>query len=237
MPDNFLAAVRNSVQVAGGFTPAAAGAVQHRLRSVLWLASTGVATGALGILAADVLDTSDADTFLIVAGGTAGYTAALWAAGRAFVQQAAMVVSAAVTAAALINRGDFSDDLPGLGPWAVGVAWAVLGWLEMARPRRLVIASGPVLAVVGAMTTVGADAGMALTLATAASIIGLAVLWRDLPLLAIGTVAGLVNTRVAMTRWFPESISAAFGLVVVGLALLGAALWVTRSGRGRALPR
>jgi hypothetical protein len=218
---------------AGALVPPSLGAAGARLRSVVWLASTGTAAGALGVLASDVLETSDADTFVIVSAGTAAYAAALWFAGRGFLQQVAMVVALALTAAALINRADLDADLPGLGVWAVGVGWAVLGRLELARPGRAVLALGSALAMVGAMTTGGADAGMVLTLLTVVAIVVVSVLLRDLPLLAVGTVGALVNTPAAMTRWFPDSIAAAFGLVVVGAVLLGTAVWVTRGDRPR----
>lgn len=218
---------------AGAVVPTSRGPAGTRLRSLLWLASTGATAGALAVLAADVLETPDADSFLIVAGGAAAYAVVLWALAHTFVQQVGMVVAVAITAAALLDRADFSDDTPGLGVWAVGVLWAVLGWLDVARPRRPVLALGAGLTVIGAMTTAGADAGMVLTLVTILAVIALSVAMRDLPLLAVGTVAALLNTPAAMTRWFPDSVAAAFALVVVGAILLVTAVWVTRSGRGR----
>jgi hypothetical protein len=214
----------------GAVVPASMGAAGTRLRSVLWLISTGAGAGALGVLAADVLKTSDANSFLFVAGGTAAYTTALWVIGRSFLQQVAMVLAVALTTVAAINRADLSENLPGVGAWAVGVAWAVLGWLEFARPGRAALALGSVLALIGAMTTAGTDAGMTLTLVTVVLIVVAAVLLRDLLLLAVGTVGALVNTPAGMTHWFPDSIAAAFGLVAVGVTLLGTAVWITRSG-------
>jgi hypothetical protein len=172
---------------AGAVVPASLGDAGERLRSVLWLISTGAAAGALGVLAADVLETSDANSLLLVAAGTAAYTGALWVAGRGFLQQVAMVVAVALTAIALINRADVSDDLPGVGAWAVGVAWAVLCWREQAQPSRAVLALGSVLALIGAMTTAGADAGMVFTLVTVILVVVAAVVLRDLLLLGVGT--------------------------------------------------
>lgn len=218
---------------AGAVVPASLAGASGRLRSILWLVSTGAAAGALGVWASDVLETSDVDTFLVVAGGTAAYAAALWFVGRGFVQQVAMVVSVALTVAALINRADISENLPGLGVWAVGLGWAVLGWREHVQPGRAVLALGSTLALVGAMTTAGADAGMAFTLVTVVVIVVAAVLLRDLLLLTVGTVGALANTPAAMTRWFPDSVAAAFALVAVGVLLLATAVWVMRSGRAR----
>lgn len=78
---------------------------------------------------------------------------------------------------------------------------------------------------------------MVLTLATVVAVIICSVAMRDLLLLAVGTVAALVNTPAAMTRWFPDSVAAAFALVVVGVFLLVTAVWVTRSGQRRPRPR
>ncbi|HET7734491.1 MAG TPA: DUF2157 domain-containing protein [Nocardioidaceae bacterium] len=220
---------------AGALVPVTTGEVGERLRSVLWLASTGAVSGSLGVLVADVLDVGDADGFLVVAGGTAVYAAAQWVAGRGFLQQIAFMVTLALTAVATINKADLADDLPGLGAWVVGIGWALLGWRGVVGPRRPVLALGSVMTVLGAMTTGGADAGMALTMVTVLAVVVCAVALRDLALLAVGTVAALVNTPAAMTRWFPDSIAPAFALVLVGVALVGTAVWVTRQGRSRRL--
>lgn len=218
---------------AGAVVPVTMGVAGARLRSVLWLISTGAAAGSLGVLAADVVEPSDADTFLLVSGGTAVYATTLWAVGHRFLQQGAMVVTIALTAAALINRADLSDSLPGVGAFVVGATWAVLGWQELARPGRLVLALGSVIALFSAMTTATSDFGMAFTLVTVVLIVAAAVGLRDLLLLAVGTVGALLNTPAAITRWFPDTIAAAFALVFFGALLLVTAVWITRSGRRR----
>ncbi|MER6970898.1 DUF2157 domain-containing protein [Nocardioides sp. NPDC000445] len=218
---------------AGAIVPAPRGGAGEQLRSVLWLISTGAVAGALGVLATDVLETSEADTFLLVAGGTACYAAALWLVGHGVIQQIAMVVALALTAAAVINRADVAENLPGLGVWIVGLIWAVLGWREIAHPGRAALVLGSMLALIGAMATAGADAGMVFALITILAIIVAAVLLRDLFLLAVGTVGALINTPAAMTRWFPDSVAGAFALVVVGVLLVATAVWVTRSGHTR----
>lgn len=237
--DDLGTALRVSVLVGAALALLAAGALVEsrgsagtRLRSVLWLISTGAAAGALAVLVADVSAVGDADRFVAVAGGTTVYATGLWLAGRGVVQQAAMVVAFALTVVALLARADLADDLPGLGAWVVGVGWAAAGWLEHARPGRAVVALASVLALVGAMSTAGADAGMVLALLTVVGIVVGAVVRRDLLLLAVGTTGAVLNIPAAMTRWFPDSVAAAFGLVVVGVVLLLAAVWIgRRSGR------
>jgi hypothetical protein len=218
---------------AGALVPSSMGDAGGRLRAVLWVTSTGAFAGALAVLAADALELDPADTNLVVSAGATTYAAALWLVGRSFLQQVAMVVAMALTATAVIARADVSDDLPGLGAWAVGTCWALLGWRGLARPGRVTLALGSALAIIGAMSTAGADAGMGLTLATVVTVLAASVALREPLLLAVGTLGALVNLPAAMTRWFPDSVGAAFGLVVVGAVLLVAAIRVTRGGGGR----
>jgi hypothetical protein len=217
--------------LAGALVPGHTDGAAARLRAVLFLASTAGVVGALALMADDVLGLAWSDSFLLVSAGTTGYAATLWVVTRSPAQQVGMMAAAAATAAALLNRADIDDDLPGLGVWAVGVAWVALGWAGALRPRRLALALGAATAIFGAMLTAGSDLGLVLALGTVGATVAAAVLAQDLLLLGIAALGVLLNVPAAMQRWFPESLAGAFALVLAGLGLVGVAVWIARSGR------
>jgi hypothetical protein len=212
----------------GAAVPARMAEVGARLRALLWLASTAACAGFLAVLAVDILDLSEVDIFLLIASGTAVYATGLWLISRTVAQQLAMLVAVAVTAAAVIAQTDAPDDAPGLGPWAVGLVWALLGWGDLLKPRRFAFTAGSGMAIVGAMLTAGSDAGTVLTLVTVAAVIGAAIVIRDLLLLGMGTLGLLANLPAAITRWFPDSLAAPYALLVVGALLVVVAVWIAR---------
>jgi hypothetical protein len=180
------------------------------------------------VLAVDALDLHGGDTVLLVASGTAVQAFVPWFVSRSMLQQAAMMLAAAVTAGAAVDHLGVSSDVPGLGAWGVGLVWALLAWGDLLAHPRLAMALGSATAILGAMFTAGADAGTALTLATVALVVAAAMALRDLLLLCVGTVGLLVNVPATVTRWFPDSLAAVYGLLVVGLVLVLAAVWIAR---------
>jgi predicted membrane protein DUF2157 len=230
-----LAVVAVAFLVAGTLIPDRLGAVGERLHSALWLVSTGGLAGLLAV-GADGLDLEARDQLLVVSAGTTAYATSLWFSRRIALQHATMMVALALTASAAIARADLSDNLPGIGAWAIGLVWLLLGWCEALGPRWLALMAGASVAVFGAMTTAGADAGMVLTLLTVGAVVAVAVLMREVALLIVGVLATLVNVPAAMARWFPDSVSAALGLVVIGFALVVLAVRIARGLRGEPAP-
>src|SRR5690606_30077877 len=113
-----------------------------------------------GLLGADVLDVADTDMFLLVSTAVAAYAIALWILGRSFVQQAAMMVSLIVAAAALADRLADSYQVPGYAVWGVALVWALLGWRAVLEPRRLAMAGGAAGMFFGAMTALPSYPGI-----------------------------------------------------------------------------
>jgi hypothetical protein len=165
---------------------------------------------------------------LLNAVGTTAFAALLWSRHRVIPQQVAMMVGAMIVAGAVIADFVTTDGLPGAGVWGVAVVWLLLGWGGLLRPRRAVVAFGAVGALVGAMITMADDAGIAFAMGTAAAIVVTAVLMRDLVLLVVGGVGALQVLPTALTRWFPDSQAAPFGLLGLGALLVGVALWTAR---------
>ncbi|MEQ6901793.1 DUF2157 domain-containing protein [Nocardioides sp. YIM 152588] len=220
--------------VAGGFVvPPGLGEAGDRLRSVLWLASTGAVAGFMGVFAVDVMDLDDSAVGLAVASVTAVWAAALWTMRHGFLQQAAAMVMLMITAATAVVQV-FPDNysLPGLGVWGVAGVWLLLGWGGLLGPRQAVLPAAAAAMVVGAMTTFPADAGVVLALATAASVVLLAVAFRDLVLLAVGAVGSLMVLPESVSIWFPDTLAAPVALLLVGGGMVLAALWIARRRTG-----
>lgn len=215
---------------AGSVVPAGSAALGRRMRAVLWVGSLGCFAGGLAVWADSVLGLSGRGLGLAVSAGCAAYAIGLWTAHRSLLQQMAMMVVVAVTAANALAYGFDVPDLPGAGVWGVGLVWIVLGQTGVVAPRRVALVLGSVMTIVGAMLTGGSDAGMALTLVTVASVILAAVLARDLILLATGIVGAVANLPAALTRWFPDSSAAAVILVIVGLLVVVATVLMALRG-------
>lgn len=227
-----VGAVAAGLLAAGFFTPERLDGVGTRLRSVLWLLSTGGVAGFLVLLGATELDLADRHVFLLTSAGAAAYATGLWLLGRTPVQQIVMSVSLMLTAAALTNELGVSDALPGVGAWGVALVWLLLGWGGLLAPRRLVVVLGAAGMFAGAMTTLPTHGGIALSLATAATVVAAAVLFRDLLLLAVGALGTLLVLPSAVIELFPGDLAAPVAMLVVGAALVGAGLFVARHRRG-----
>lgn len=205
-----------------------AGEVGVRLRSVLWLVATAATAGFFVVLGSQVLDLEDEDALAFTASGVLLVAAALWSLHRTFVQQAAMMVAAMVATAAVISDAATSESLPGLGVWCVGVVWAVLAWGGVLDHRRAGLALGAAGAILGALTTIPGSAGTVLALVTVFGVVGLAVWFRDLALLAVGALGTLNVLPAAVSTWWPETLAAPLALLVVGVVLVLVALYVAR---------
>jgi hypothetical protein len=203
-------------------------AVGARLRSVLCLASTVAVCGLLAVAALDALELDARGAPLLIGSGTATYAVVLWRWTRTPLQHGAALVVLAISTSALVNFLDVSRDLVGLGAWATGVVWALLGWGGLLTPRRLALVLGSAAAVLGAMLTAGSDPGMLLAVATVIAVCGTAVALRDLALLVVGAVGALWTTPAAMTKWFPDSVVAAYALLLVGALLVALAVRTAR---------
>lgn len=213
---------------AGAVVPPRMDEAGRRLRAALWFGSTGAFAGFQTILTLDGWELGGADAALLIASCTAAYAAVPWFVSRTVLQQVALMVALAATATAAVSELDVSSDTPGLAAWGVGLVWALLGWGGILAHSRFALAFGSATAIIGAMSTSGADAGTALTLVTVLAVVGSAMAVHDLVLLGVGTVGLMINVPAATTRWFPDSLAAAYGLLLMGLALVLVAVWIAR---------
>ena len=141
---------------------------------------------------------------------------------------AAAMVALMATAAAAIADTVAIASLPGLGVWAGGAVWMTLGWGGLLVPRRAALAFGSASMTLGAMGTMSYDAGIILAITTATAIVIVAVCFRDIILLGIGAIAALGTLPVAVKDWFPNTLAGPLALLMVGLTLVGVAVWTAR---------
>lgn len=221
--------------LAGGWlVPERLGDVGTRMRSVVWVVSTGAVAGFLGVLAGQVADLHGSNLALVVTGGAAAYAMVLFVIRPAVLQQMAMMGLLGGTATAALAALVGGDSWPAVGLWVLGVAWMVLGQVGVLRPTGVTRAGGATLAVFGAMFSAlpGADPAIAFSLVTVTAIVVLAVAVSDLALLGIGSLGAIQAIITAANEWFPDSVVAAVALLLVGGGLVGAAIWIARR-RGR----
>lgn len=223
-----LAAVAVGLATAGNLVPSRLGEAAHRLRSVLWTCSLAASAATLAVVAVDVLDLSGQRVALLVSAGTAVLALLLHRRDGSLLLQLATGVAVLATAGSAAAVLVEPESAPGAAIWAVGAAWAILGWGEVLLPRRVVMAVGGIAMIIGAMFTIQHDAGVVATLATAGLLVVVSLVTRDPLMLAVGALGAFQVLPVAVSRWFPDSVVAPLLLVVIGLALVALAVLVVR---------
>ena len=224
-----LAAV--GLVTAGAFVPRAAGPAGVRLRAVLWAASVALAAGFLAVLTGQAMDLAERPAAVTTGAGAVVVAVALWRARPTILQQAATLVALSATAASAVVLADEHSRVAGLGPWAVGLVWLLLARGGVLRPARTAFWLGAVASVVGGIFAAETDAGTVLALATAGGLVLLALRLRDVLLLGVGAAGVLLVLPMAVRDWFGGSLAAALVLIVSGTGLIGAGVWIARTGR------
>jgi MFS family permease len=216
--------------VAGLAVPQRAGEQGRRLRAVLWAAATGAFAGFMGLLSSDVLGLFGDDSGLLTSAATAAVAVLLWWLRPTNLQHLVAAVALAATVATALAKISDAEYLPGTGIWAVGLVWFLLALGGVLRPRRFALTLGSAVAIVGALLlmVMSDDAGIALTLASAAAVVAMAVVMTDLTLLAVGAVGLLFALPTAVSTWFGGTFAAPIALLGAGVLLVVAALWIAR---------
>lgn len=217
-----------TVLLLAGFAVPVSAAPGLRLRSVLWLLSTACTAGFFALLADRVLELDGAAIGLVASSGAAALAAVLWWRLPVLAQQAAFFVATMLLATTAVAQLTSRPHLPGLAAWVVGAVWFLLGWRGLVAPRRPVLALAAAMTLVGALMTVPADAGMALAICTLVAVVVLAVVTRDLLLLAVGAVGALNILPAVVNEWFPGDLAAPLVLLGVGALLVTAAVYVAK---------
>ncbi|WP_460707620.1 DUF2157 domain-containing protein [Myceligenerans halotolerans] len=222
--------------VAGIAVPRQAGDQGIRLRAVLWAGATGAFAGFMGLLTSEVFfeindhETHDGTSFLITSAATAVVAVALWWLRPTALQHLVALVALATAVEATIDQVSDYGYPTGIGVWALGLVWFVLAYFGVLRPRRFALGLGASLAIFGALLLSFAtdDAGLVVTLATAAAIAVMAVVMTDLVLLGIGAAGLLIALPWSFSTWFGGTLAALVALLGAGVLLVVAAIWIAR---------
>lgn len=204
-----------------------------RLRSVLLVLSTGCLAAFTALLAARVWDVGPRGTLLACAAVATGYASGWWIRVVAPLQHMAAYTSATVTAGAAASMLDTDIWWPGVAVWALSAGWALATYRGAFRPQTAGLVGAAVGLLVGAQLTMDLAAGHVLALLTVAGLLAAGVARRQLWLLALGAVGVVQVVPQTAARYLPESAAAPLAVFVVGVLLVGVALWLARSSRIR----
>jgi len=230
----FAAAACAALGAGGAVVRATSDPALRRLRSVLWLLSTVSLAAFAGTLADQVWGFGPASTTLVTAAASAAYGAALWRRTGAVLQHLAVFASLAVLAGTVVARLD-----PGLGAWGPGLAiwvmsvlWGVAVMRGYLPPGATGYFAAGIGVLAGAQLTMQVAAGYALALATVAGLLAAGVLLRQAWLVVLGAFGVLLVTPQITTRYLPMSAATPVAIFVVGVVLLGSAVWLARRRAG-----
>lgn len=218
--------------VAGVAAPAPHTGASGRLRAVVWLLSVAALAAAVGLFGHEVLALADDVMVLLAAACAAVYAGLLWQRHDAVPQHVAFIAALVVTAgsAAALLPGPAGEP-PWLAVWGAGFAWVLLGWGGVVAPRSAAYACGGAAVVIGSLVVADSAWGAILAVASAVVLVVGGVLDRDLVLLGVGAVATLVTVPRVVADRFPDTAVVAFVLLVLGIALVVAGLFVARRRR------
>jgi len=230
----FAAAACAALGAGGVAVRATSDPALRRLRSVLWLLSTVSLAAFTGTLADQVWGFGPTSTTLVTAAVSAAYGAALWWRTRAVLQHLAVFASLAVLAGTVVARLDPGLGAwgPGLAIWAMSVLWGVAAMRGYLPPGATGYFAAGIGVLAGAQLTMQVAAGYALALATVAGLLAAGVLLRQAWLVVLGALGVLLVTPQITTRYLPMSAATPVAIFVVGVVLLGSAVWLARRRAG-----
>lgn len=203
----------------------------QRLADFLFVLAT-VSLAFTVVIAADIAGLGETATAMLATGVAAAVSILLYLGRRSVVRHVALFGSILGFGLATGTLADTLDPrMVGLAVWAFGLAWGLLVWSGVLRPRDTghLLAAGALL--VGAMVFGGEDEGLILGLVTAAGLVAAGVFLNSAWVLAVGTLGVFVFVPRVVFDWFGDTGGGALALLITGLLLLGVAVFVNRIGR------
>jgi hypothetical protein len=204
-----------------------------RLRSVLWLLSTAGVAAFVAVVSDKYLHLADTDGALSTAAASLVYAVLLWWRNKSALQHLAVFGAAVAVLETTIDRID-----PHAGPFAFGIAlWVIaLAWgIAVSRGVLLPTSIGMLLsgagALAGAIVAMDQPVGVLLAITTVSALFVGGVLMHEVPLIGIGAAGTLYVVPDVATRYLPGSVAAPLAIAIVGVVLLGFALWLAKQRR------
>ena len=217
--------------LAGAAAPRRRGGAGARMAAVLWLAAAVGLAAFLGLAGAEAFDWREEAVATFAAGGAVLLASGLWFLHRHPVLHLTVLAGTVAVVTAATTLLPDSVLLPGVAAWGVGVAWALLTWGGLLPSRRLGVGLGSAVTTFAALTVASESGGSVLAVVTVAALVAVAVLMRDLVLLAVATLGALTILPIVVVEFFPGVLAAAIVLLAVGVLLVGAAVAISRRRR------
>lgn len=207
----------------------------ERLADALWLLTAAGAGWFAGILAADVADVSDRAVVLSIGGAVTVAGGALYWFRPWPLQQLALVAGLGI----LLGGAFFDHEVAiGVSLTVLGAGWAALGALRLLPPAAAAMVTGSLLAMWGPAIGMDEWVGGAtlMGVATAAGVLTLGALRREGVVLGMGVVGLFLYLTRAITYFLRGSAATTLGFLVIGVALMAAAVITIRRRPRRGPP-
>jgi hypothetical protein len=219
--------------IASYVVPGAGSGVFARLRSILRLLSTACVAMFAGLFGEQVLHLAEDDTFLLTAVAAAAVACGWWLLDKVALQHITMFAALIMTvvAIALAAAPMIPSWWVGTIVWSCSGAWALLAHRGLVPPRRTGLAVA-VVGLVAASPVMNRFAlGTLLALGTVAVLLAVGIRARQPWLLASGALETFLTVPQAAEQYLPESVAAPLAVFLVGVVLVGIALWLARRYR------
>ena len=234
-PRVLLLAAVAAACLAGGAALGGREGAPGRLGGFLWAAAVVAVAGTAGV-GSDVLLVVEPGTAALVAASAALVVAAvLWWWRPAVLQHVATFLAAAATLLTALDRiGDGSFDWGGPLLWGFGLGWLAASALPLSsggvwRPAEPGWVLGAAAVVVGPLFAQSGRAGWLVVGALgAAALVVVGVRTRRPWVAAVGIGGVFVSVPLAVAELFDARLGPLVGILAVGLALVGAAVVLTR---------
>jgi hypothetical protein len=232
----FAGVAASALQLVGAMLRTSTSPAFARLRSVLWLLSAACVAAFTGLLIGPGFwEMSPASGLLVTEAVVTVYAVTLWWWSRAALQYLAAFAALAALAGTSVGEA-----WPGLHTWGAGLAVWVLSLLcglaahrGLLAPRTAGFAAAGIGLLVGAQLTMILPAGQVLALATVAGLLTAGVAVRRVLLLGLGAVGALLILPQVADRYLAGGAAAAMAVFLVGLVMLGVAVWLARARANR----
>jgi len=201
-----------------------------RLRSVLWLLSAAGAAAFAALLTGRYLRLDDANVALTTAAASLVYAVGLLRRNRSALQHLAAFAAAVAVLEASIDRidPDAGNFTFGIALWMLALAWGIAVARGRLVPAPIGMLTCGAAALAGAIIAMDSVGGVLLAITTVTGLFACGVLMHRVPLIGIGAVGTLYVVPDVATRYLPGTVAAPLAVAVVGLVLLGAALWLAK---------
>lgn len=206
----------------GGLVLSSTEPALRRLAAVTWVISVAAFAGSAAMVNV-LLATSGKAPFLTIATSTAVYAVVLWVLHRHGVQQAVAFGASCVGVASVVNYviTDPAGWMIVVPLWVMGIGWAAAAWWRRVAPWFVALPLGLLVALISP-AAIDQPSGLrfGLGIATATTVMTLAVVAKFTPALAMGAVAELGYVIGAVTYYFGDTLGVPASLAIAGFLIL-----------------